>query len=72
MKATRGRIDTFAGAQENEYLWILSEIQNEKIHLIPDRSKLIYLLKQAKDYEMLIVGLRTKRQEVVRILNELN
>lgn len=42
------------------------------MHLIPDKNKLIYLLKQAKDYETLIIGLRTKRQEVVRIINELN
>jgi hypothetical protein len=33
---------------------------------------MVYLLKQAVDYERLIVGLRTKRQSVVNILNELN
>ena len=36
---------------------------------IADRNKTVFLLKEAKDYEKLIVGLRTKRQGVVRVLN---
>lgn len=51
---------------------MLTEINNQKIRFVPDRDKLLYLLKQAKDYERLIVGLRKKRQEVVRILNDVN
>jgi hypothetical protein len=39
------------------------------MQLLPDRNKMVYLLKQAVDYEKLIVGLRTKRQGVVNILN---
>jgi hypothetical protein len=30
---------------------------------------MVYLLKEAVDYERLIIGLRTKRQGIVRIVN---